>query len=193
MLLSYLCFSHHFLFFILFCFYDFFKIMALCSVEIGEVVSCPWEELLCCSTPSYRPHCAPCAFSWTTGVALSQGDHCLVRMVDLKISCHNGTVQKKRKLTLYGEAENDRREERMCEPVCKGRGDFPASQGSREHIRPHPVTSLCRSILSPTLPVYNSGWQTTALRPSLTQCTWYLYVNKVLLEHRHTHSFIYFL
>lgn len=50
-------------------------------------------------------------------VALSQGDHCLARIADLKINSYNNTQQERKKLTPYGEAKNDCMEEWMCELV----------------------------------------------------------------------------
>lgn len=50
-----------------------------------------------------------------------------------------------------------------CVSWCgKVRGDFPAREGSKELSRSleWPVSFI--SIHSPTLPVYDSGWQTTA-------------------------------
>lgn len=50
-------------------------------------------------------------------MVLSQKAHCLAGMVELEInSCHS-TVQQKRKLILYGEAEDEFMGERMCELV----------------------------------------------------------------------------
>lgn len=60
------------------------------------------------------PRYAQYEFSWTTEVAFSRY---LARMEDVKINSHDSIVQKKRKLTLSGEAENDFMEERTCELV----------------------------------------------------------------------------